>query len=387
MDFQAEQEWERRVSLELYQEYAWIIRSQKLALRPAVVTLKDLETHWGQWDSLTRTISISRKLIHNYSWFHVVGIFRHEIAHQLVDETYPFGIPQAKSHGEVFKWACKKVGVPEEFSGASVRLQEQSPDWREWKRDEVTDRLLDKVRKLLALATSSNEHEALSAKNKVRELYAKHNLEQTAQDTRSRFSHLVICHGKKRIEIHQDKILGILVGHFFVQVVYFRLYDAKSGERHKAVEIIGTRENVLMAEYVYHFLLRQLEFLVREVAKHSPKKLTRVERKSYALGILEGFAEKLAHSEVTAATVEENHRTASSELSLIGKALVRFRRDPGFEQYLAEVHPRLGSRSPSCHLMDDFAFDAGRSVGKTITLNKAVTAAEGNMGRLLERKA
>ncbi len=378
-------DWERGVLQELYREYRSVAYSRKLTLKPAAITLFDSDTQWGCWNRLTHTISLSRHLVQKHPWFQVLGILRHEMAHQWVDETSGVassGLP----HGERFRLACRLIGVPQEFSKASSHLRENALDWREETRDEFAEKLLDKVRKLLALATSSNEHEALLAMNKVRELYAKYNLEQATQDARSQFAHIVICHGKRRIEAHQNKIMGILVGHFFVQVLTYSQFDAATGERHRAIEIIGTRENALMAEYVYHFLLGQTDYWVREAAKSKAgrRPLSRVARKSYRLGILEGFAEKLARAESPGEdSPTEFAGSTGTELSLIGKAVATFKKDRQLGEYMSEIYPRISTRGFSWRGLDDSAFCAGRSVGQTLTLNKAVTTTQGNQGRLL----
>jgi hypothetical protein len=383
-------DWERGALQELYREYRSIFRNKALPLRPAAIALFDSETHWGCWEPLTRTISLSRQLVQNHPWFQVLGILRHEMAHQWADEA-PGHAPGNLPHGERFKLGCRIIGVPQEFSKATANLKESPLDWREEKRDERSEKLLDKVRKLLALATSSNEHEALLAMSKVREFYAKYNLEQAAEDARSSFAHIVITHGKKRIEAHQDKITGILVGHFFVQVLTFSQFDAKSGERNRAMEIIGTRENAVMAEYVYHFLLYQTEFWVKEATKGKDAKISRLQRKSYRLGILDGFAEKLAKADSVSGAEEKDssdeyektEECVGTELSLIGTAMARFRRDTRLKEYLSDVYPRLGTRGYSWQGIDQSAFIAGRAVGKTITLSKAITTEHGNRGRLL----
>jgi len=372
-------DWERAAVRELNQEYVSVLLQRRLKMRPAAIELFDSETHWGSWSPLTRTVSISRKLIRSHAWSQVLGILRHEMAHQYVDEELS---GHELPHGERFKTACKILGVPQEYARATASLATSAIDWRMEKRDEDSERLLDKVRKLLALATSSNEHEALLAMNKVRELYAKYNLEHAAESAREQFAHLVITHRKKRVEAHQSKIIGILVGHFFVQVLHFKMFDAMSGEHHQAIEIVGKRENVLMAEYVYHFLLQQTENRVQEAAKAAGRKLTFFERKSYRLGILHGFAEKLTRSE-SSSPETPTPRGRSQELSLIGKALVSFKKDSKLDDYLGEIYPRLRTRGTSFQGVDSHAFDAGFAVGRTITLNKAVTSREGNRGLLL----
>ncbi len=387
-------DWERGALNELYREYVTVLRQKKLEFKPAALALMDSETHWGRWDPMTRTISLSRKLVRSHAWSQVVGILRHEMAHQWVDEM-PGRTAGDLPHGERFKIACRAIGVPEEFCKASAHLSESALDWRQEKRDEGSEKLLDKVRKLLSLATSSNEHEAVLAMNKVRELYAKYNIEQAEEDLRSRFAHIVVCHKRKRIEAHQEKIAGILVGHFFVKVLFIEQFDSVSGERHKALEIVGTRENALMAEYVYHFLLQQTDYWVREAAKNPERPLPRYARKSYRLGILEGFAEKLKQSERPA----ESHppltptifsRTppiarGDGELSVIGTAVTRFKKDPQLEDYLSDVYPRLGKRGGVERIHDDHAFWAGAKIGKSLVLNKAVSGQDGNRGRLLSK--
>jgi hypothetical protein len=311
----------------------------------------------------------------------VIGILKHEMAHQWLDET-GMGRGQGRPHGGSFRLACRMLGVPEEFSHASADLQSLSPDWKQRPRDEQTDKLMDKVRKLLALGTSSNEHEALLAMNKVRELYARYDLaHREASQGARRYSSVMVSPGKKRLEAHVSKVVGILVGHFFVQAIYHRMFDPEAGEYMRSIELIGTRENVLMAEYVYHFLLRETEVLLDEIVRKRGASLSRVERKSCRLGILEGFAEKLRAAERPAPASGE-----ATGLSVIGQALQRFRGDPDLDSYIAEIYPRLSTRSGSRSMMDPTAFDAGREAGKSLTLRKPVASSDGNRGGLLPHK-
>ena len=378
--------WERSALLELYRESRSVITAKGLKIQPAAIVFFDSATLWGRWDPTTRTISLSRKLVQNHPWFQVLGILRHEMAHQWVDEAAGRGPGGESPHGELFRTACGKVGVPREFCGASADLQECGLDWKADRREEGAEKLLDKVRKLLALATSSNENEALLAMNKVRELYAKYNLEQAAEEKNSGFAHLIITHGRKRIESYQSKVIGILVGHFFVKVLTFKQYDAASGQRHRAIEIIGTRENVLMAEYVYHFLLQQTDFYVEQAVllRQSPMPLRA--RNSFRFGILQGFSDKLKRSERveegTAVTVSRRG-SIRAELSLIGKAVNQFENDDRLNDYLSEIYPRLSRRGARAVSVDDSAYRAGVVLGQKITLNKPVSTSQGYEGRLL----
>jgi hypothetical protein len=373
-------EWEKRVLQELYKDYAQILGERRLPVRPAAISLTDSDSFWAQWNPQTRTILISRKLIRNHNWFRVVSILRHEMAHQLQDEAVFPGSSNDAPHGEKFYSACQKLGVPEEYSKATVCLQTSNLDWREEKRDEVSEKMLERVRKLLSLATSSNEHEALLAMNKVREIYAKYSLEEASAPQQSRFAHITITHRKKRFEAHQNRIISILVGHFFVQVIGTRLFDINSNEYHAGFEIVGTRENAMMAEYVYHFLIHQTDHLVLQISKE--RHLSRVQKKSYKLGILFGFTEKLSETEKPIKTDNPNS-FSDQDSNIIGRALTLFKEDPALDNYISKIYPRLSTRASSSQYIDNSIYADGISIGKQITLNKAMTAAKSNNGLLI----
>jgi hypothetical protein len=377
-------EWERHALRELYKDYEYTLRERKIKLRSAAIELFDSETYWGKWDPQVRTIFIARKLLTKFSWFHVLGVLRHEMAHQLVDESRSSF--QTRPHGEEFREACQRLGIPTEFSRASVNLQECDLDWRTEKRDDEAERMLEKVRKLLALANSTNEHEALLAMNRVREIYAKYNLEHATASESNAFVHIIISSGKKRVEAHERMVQSILVSHFFVQVITGETYDAPSGEHVRYAEIIGTRENALMAEYVYHFLLRQSETLIEQVVASTGKKLSRVERKSYRLGILAGFADKLGRSEgkANAKSSTRGNPPESQNETVISKAIVAFRKDTRLDSYLAGVYPRLRTTRQASQTVEIDAYSAGRALGEQITLHKPMTSSAGNLGRLLK---
>jgi hypothetical protein len=380
-------EWDQLIVIRLYKYYENIIWSHKVKLRSVAIRLMDSNTHWGTWDSENRTIWISRKLIQNSPWFCVESILRHEMAHQYCSE---FLQSNERPHGDLFKKACERLGVPREFRGATVSLQETPLDWKTLKQDDESERLFNKVQKLLALATSSNEHEALLAMNKVREIYAKYNLDKyfggDHEKSKDNMAHIFICHKKKRIEAHQDKIAGILVGHFFVKVLFSREFDSKTLQEYKAIQLIGTRENVLMAEYVYHFLLQQTDFLVRELKKQK-QSLTRLEAKSYRLGVLQGFSDKLVQMDKllkrSSQMLGVKDRAIETDAAVFENALAVMDSDKSLTDYVATVFPRLVNASSHAQYIDPSIYSQGKVAGERLTLHKAVSDKKGNSGLLL----
>lgn len=383
-----ESEWDRLIVIRLYKHYENILWAHKVKLRSVAIRLMESTSHWGQWDSENRTIWISRKLIKESRWFFVESILRHEMAHQYCSEFHPSG---ERPHGDLFKKACERLGVPREFRGATVSLQETCLDWKTQKQDDESERLFNKVQKLLALATSSNEHEALLAMNKVREIYAKYNLDKyfggDHEKSQDSMAHVFICHKKKRLEAHQDKIAGILVGHFFVKVLFSKEFDSQTLQEYKAIQLIGTRENVLMAEYVYYFLLQQTDFLVRELRKKK-QGLNRMEAKSYRLGVLQGFSEKLVQMDkMLKKSPEMGGRKGNGVLDsgsgTFERALAVLDSDTSLTDYVATVFPRLVNASSHTQYIDSSIYSEGKVAGERITLHKAVSDKKGNSGLLL----
>ncbi len=359
----------RRLSLEkLYERYDSLLKDYGIKLRPVLIEIVDVDTYWGLWDASTRTIRFAKKLLQEYSWFYVVQILGHEMAHQMVDECYG-GLGGEGAHGPKFQRACEELRVWGPFRRACVDFQSTSLEV-EVEEDSESAKLLDKVKKLLALATSKNEHEALLAMNKVRELYAKYHLEHQAKQPG--FYHHWILLKKNRVERYESRIFSLLIEHFFVKVIYTSYWDFDASHWYQAVELIGTRENVLMADYVYHFLTHQLEYWLKDAVERSPVAFSRVARKSFRLGLLAGFSEKLQVSE-----------QVSGAQGVLGKAMVLFQKDIALENYMNRVYPFLRSRASNTMMIDRTAFATGKEVGKTIVLKRAVQEEGGSSGKLL----
>ena len=366
--------WERAVVAELQREHALISRSYKIYLRPVTVVVADLGARWGQYDHRARTITLARRLVSDYRWDQVVGIFRHEVAHQIVMDSNSFAEP-AKPHGEEFKRACRQIGLSAAYARPGIEFGVSPPDWRLDAADPVTERILDRVKKLLALATSGNQHEALLAMARVRELYARHNLEHASEE--QEFVHLVIDEGKRRLPSWEHAKLALIGEHFFVRILTFAQYQPRSGLRAQAIEMIGTRENVLMAEYVFYFLRVQVEALLKRAVRE--RGLAGRERASFRLGVLHGFSEKLAAAENTTATDAAGTSHAPTE---VGKALVQFRGVGAIDTYVSSIHPDLVRRRGAGITVERDAYADGQREGARLNLNRPLSSREISTARL-----
>jgi len=340
-------------TLQLYEDYLQILYAYKIKLKKPVIEVRPLGNRWGQWDPETRTLSFSDRLIENHSWDVVLEILKHEMAHQYVTDVFS----SDESHGPLFKQACDKLGIASWARRAESELETLQVLGDTQKSDEE-NRLLSRVEKLLALATSQNEHEALLAMQKVQELYAKYNLDRIENKKSSQYLSAIIFTQKKRLERYQYVICSILNEHFFVEVIHASLYDAKKTTEFKVIELLGTRENVQMAEYVYHFLMNQTDILWNIYRKERPKNPRA--RRSFCLGVVSGFRDKLDKHR------DQNVFTKSS-VALVAQ------QDKELEGFVRTRYPRLVKIHHGARIHEATHYNAGKSRGASLVLHKGVS--------------
>jgi hypothetical protein len=288
------------------------------------------------------------------------------MAHQYVTDI----LGSDESHGPLFKQACEKLGVAQWARRAESEL-ESLATLGEIQSTEEENRLLNRVEKLLALATSTNEHEALLAMQKVQELYAKYNLDRVENKKSSQYLSKIIFTHKKRLERYQYVICSILNEHFFVEVIHSVLYESEKLSEFKVIEILGTRENVQMAEYVYHFLMNQTEILWESYRKERTK-IYRA-RRPFCLGVLSGFRDKLDRHQ------REMAKTHSS-MALVTKT------DKELEGFVRTRYPRLIKIQQGNRVYEALHYNEGKSRGASLVLHKGVSQAAQSLGRLLKSK-
>jgi hypothetical protein len=237
------------------------------------------------------------------------------------------------------------------------------------------ERLLRLAEKLLALAQSSNEHEAALAVERVRQLYAKYNLDRLAAGSAPAHVHCIINRRRRRIDSDDSGIFSILNEHFLVRVIYASIYDAHDLCEYRVAELLGTRENVLMAEYVYHFLRHKLDMLWEDYCVRTG--CAGSARRSYMLGVLAGFRQKLNKSAAPAASAaqdDESHTTDKTSQALLKLA------DQQLEAFVASRHPKLTTRSWTSGYREPNSYGAGFADGETINLHRGISRQNGNRG-------
>lgn len=209
---------------------------------------------------------VSKKQLHN--------IIRHELAHYITFITYGESI---QIHGPEFRSFCQKMGWDEEVYLATTSLNVVETE---------KSHVFRKIQKLLALATSSNPHEAELAMIKSQQLLLKHNIESTylsSEEEEKMFLKRVM---KQKKEDGKMRCIASILETFFVNVVFHR------GTEFTYLEILGNAINIEIAEYVAGVLESELDNLWNQAKKLSGLK-GMIAKNSFFRGLAIGYCNKI----------------------------------------------------------------------------------------------
>ncbi len=329
-------------------------------LKSPSIRLHEGERRWGSWDPQRRLITIAKRQVSAYTWESAIATLKHEMAHQFVSEALERD--DERPHGESFKAACRLLAVnPAARGDGGVSLLRPGGPGPEASTDD--NRLL-KIHKLLSLADNNpSEHEARAAFARASELMLKYNLDSGDRPREDcAYRHLGASSG--RVQLHHYAVAGILQEFFFVQCIWVDSYVVQTGVRGHILEIMGTRANVDMADYVYTCLLRQCEALWTAFKAEQQIK-RRSAKREYLDGLLAGFRRQLVS---TAALSKERG------LVWVG--------DPALNAYSRSRHPRT-TRSRLTGVISSEVREQGIAAGQNMRLHRPVGAKPQSRGRLL----
>jgi hypothetical protein len=213
--------------------------------------IMEMDRTWGLWDSVNDELSINQKLLRYYPWEAVEHVMRHEMAHMIVSDIWR--ADDVSPHGETFKRACNILNIPGDRCDSSTYLMAYG---------QTDEKVVRKVKKLMALSTSSNVNESTSAMAKAHALMRKHNVKDIYEDDeRDIFISRPIGIIGKTVPQYVRSICAILEEFYFVKhIATYHREKSKRGfgyEKFRYVEIFGKPENLDLAEYVFHFLYNQ----------------------------------------------------------------------------------------------------------------------------------
>ncbi|WP_457575136.1 SprT-like domain-containing protein [Desulfomarina sp.] len=359
---------------QLLMEYDTILWSYNIDLSPPILEISESKLEMGSWNSTTRTLALSSHLITQYPWTVVQQVLKHEMAHQVCSEL--MGSSET-GHGRDFLHACELLCVEAEFCGSCSTPAELEAGLAGKNTISGSGRkFIDRIEKLLALATSPNEHEAALAMEKATELIDKYGVSAFELGRKRNFGYILINRKRKRIERYQRVICRILQDFFSVRVVMSTLYDPFLVDSHKVIELLGTRENVVIAEYCYYFLENKLESLWNH-NRHRFRGQARREKNSYFLGLLAGFYKKLEQGREKREKRggRGNHSVEIEQMLMVSRNEL--------DRYVSSRFPRLRKARRSGAKVYRNTYSEGVKTGGTITLAKGVSGDSKESGRFV----
>jgi hypothetical protein len=297
---------------------------------------------------------MARAMFVKEPWGTVLEVLKHEMAHQYVHEI--LGRVDEPSHGPAFREVCERLGIDARAAGVPESPSQESSGGRE-----QHVKVLERIARLLALAQSSNVHEAQNATSLAQKLMLKYNVESAALGVRGgyEFRHLGVPSGRVS---DSERLVSIILGqHFFVEVIWVPVYRPLEKKRGHVLEICGTRANLEIASYVHAFLARSAEHLWAEHKREQGIKSNR-DRRTYLSGVMDGFREKLG---------AETKRHREQGLVWVG--------DADLSKYFRKRHPHIRHTRTSGPSRNE-VHGAGKSAGRRLVLHRGMSDAPAGGG-------
>jgi len=310
-------------------------------------------------------LRLSHFLINEHPWDVTLQVLKHEMAHQICSELHH---SDEAAHGPLFREVCTRLGLDPVFHRAGADLHDQMAAFTPGSAaTEPGRRIIEKVRKLLALGDSANEHEAALAMQRAQELLERHHLDWVSLAEEENLIHRTINTGSRTFPAHRKAICALLGAHFGVRVICASLYDPLADCSFKTIELFGAEENVAIAEHCYHFLENRLESFWQKNRRSFPGGGLRA-RNSYFLGLLAGFRQTLQNAGGSLASPAKDG-TQTCHLPAL-------RSERRLDDFVAWRFPRLSRRRGKPVCLHGEAYRKAVDTGRELTLYRPVAGAE-----------
>lgn len=343
----------------------WLLPdSLRRSVRRPLFAVRNMRRRLGCWDAGKREIALSRGLVRDHRWDDVREVLLHEMAHQVAHE----GMQAAAEpdHGACFQRVCRLLRANPAASGTyrplHVRLHagEQLSD---------RDRIVVKIQKLMALAESSNPHEANAAMRKAYHLITQYNVDLITRGVEGEYYSIFV--GRPRLRHFREAyhLAHLLQDFYFVQGMWVQAWVLEKGKMGRVLEVSGTRKNVLIAEYIHDSVCRYIDAAWADYRRG--KGLNRYRKSDFALGVIEGFKATLQQASAANGGGQDRRLPAIIE-------------DQALTRYLARRYPNVRSFSRKGPVHDARVLADGTASGRKLVIAKGITREDGFKGRALE---
>lgn len=226
------------------------------------------------------------------------------------------------------------------------------------------EKVLERIKKLLALSNSDNEHEAANAASQAQLLLSKYNLciDDISDVVKSDYE-------VKEARVAEGKRLDKWFYKLFISVS--RSFGCsplvETSYRHKALIMVGTETDILSARLTLEYLYTTIERLTNRNALGNGRAFVN----SYRQGLVTSIASRLSER------TKENTKEAQKEATFVGTALV-LRKDQALKDYMDKFAKTF--KSGSSTLSDYSGYAQGLHDGESIGLDKQL---KGNCSNLV----
>jgi hypothetical protein len=231
--------------------------------------------------------------------------------------------------------------------------------------------IVEKIKKLLALGTSSFAAEAELALQKAQEIALAHKIDllkikADATKQNEKNDNFV----KKTLELNKR----VPIAHDFVCLILIRFFDVlvlTTGSRDigKRIVVLGTEQNVDTAIYLYGFLTEAMDRCWNQFYKSTPGIVLQY-KKSYFLGFYQGLNQKLSDNQIkiekNLLTTSENKNNYAVAVATKKEELTKFQNKLFGKVIVVPVKSNFKK--------SEFSQAHGFQAGKKLEIHKAITA-------------
>lgn len=299
----------------------------------------------GFFDPHSYRLGINKKIMLTLNDELLSDIIKHELAHLFT--RLHFGL-NVSPHGKEFRSICQRYDIPAEVAKASINLEEAPAV------DALNEKLLERVKKLLSLASSSNQHESELATLKANQILRDYNLSRLSASEKASPTYLKRVLVAKKRNSKLQAIYDILQT-FHVQPVF------NQGKGQCALEVCGDKTNVELADYIASFLDRELEESWKKIKKKNPSLTGALAKNSFYRGLAKGYLEK--QKRISQEMTTDSH-TKKGELILL-------KNDLNF--HVSRALPRLSKVSSSVTNEHVASHQQGKQSGANLHIRPGLT--------------
>ena len=296
----------------------------------------------GFFDKAYYTLGINKSLMYEANDGVLKNIIRHELAHCLTSILYNGNLSHASEYREV----CRRFNWGPEVYHAYSNVKTDNESFTHL----AHDKLISKVKKLLCLTSSSNAHEAESATMKANELLIRYNLKHIPLESEQEDNETCL---KRVLSMRRKSAKLTCICDILRTFLVCPVFNYGVGITY--LEVVGSRNNVELAEYVAHFLDRELETLWNHHKKNHPHLKGLKKKNSFFKGVSEGYVQKIK---------QNRHQSfQGNELAIIEKNLEK------------QVHTAYGGlrtvTSYECP-PDAYSKELGQGAGRKLSIRKGL---------------